>query len=149
MASSGGGSTCRPRRWPPHPAVALVAATTTAAREGIWSTVLRHRTTAGCTVSSKPVPSAPDPALPLRLSLSLSLRVFLYVSVAPHRLELHSTSNERKKELSLSLSVFISSLSLLKLLTRLEEQTRNRNRNWIYFALIYSLIHYQLVVSSF
>lgn len=147
MASSGGGSTCRPRRWPPHPAAALVAATTTAAREGIWSTVLRHRTTAGCTVSSKPVPSAPVPALPLRLSLSLCVCFSTFPS---HHTDWSCTlprTKERKN--SLSLSVFISSLSLLKLLTRLEEQTRNCNRNWIYFALIYSLIHYQLVVSSF
>lgn len=129
MASSGDASTCQPHRWPPHPAVASVLATITAAREGIWSTVLRHRTTAGCTVSSKPeFPPHPSASPTLRLSL----RVFLYVCVAPHRLELHSASKERKN----SLSVFNSPLSLLKLLTRLEEQTRNCNCNWIFIALI-------------
>lgn len=133
MASSGDASICQQHRWPPHPAVASVLATITAAREGIWSTVLRHRTTAGCTVSSKPVPYAP-----LRLSHSASLFV-CFSTFASHHTDWSCTlprKKERTPTLSLSLCVFSTLHSLLKLLTRLEEQTRNCNRNWIYIALI-------------
>lgn len=133
MASSGDASTCQPHRWPPHPAVASVLATITAAREGIWSTVLRHRTTAGCTVSSKPeFPPHPSASPTLRLSLRVFLSTF-----ASHHTD-WSCTLPRKKERTpaLSLCFQFSTLSLLKLLTRLEEQTRNCNCNWIFIAII-------------
>lgn len=121
MASSGDGSICRPRRSPPHPAVALVAsvaATTTAAREGIWSTVLRHRTTAGCTVSSKPVPSAPlrSPSPPLSLSACVSLR---FRRTTPTGVALYL---ERKKELSLCVYLFTLSSETLNSTRRTDTQ---------------------------